>query len=135
MLEVEGGDPVSCMRILRHEAGHAIDNAYQVRRRPTRRRLFGNPSTEYPEYDVISTLRAMGHAVHTLGVHDDLGDIRRAATEWNPHIAFNLLEGFDDSSVSDCAGSRRASRRFQSANRGLQTADFRLPHARGGTQA
>jgi len=50
MLEVEGGDPASCMQILRHEAGHAIDNAYQLRRRPTRRRLFGNPATEYPEY-------------------------------------------------------------------------------------
>src|SRR5207245_8279539 len=48
------------------------------------------------EYDVISTLTAMGHDVQTLGVHDDLGDIRRAATEWKPHIAFNLLEGFDD---------------------------------------
>jgi len=50
MLEVEGADPESCLRILRHEAGHAIDNAYQLRRRPTRRRLFGNPGTEYPEY-------------------------------------------------------------------------------------
>jgi hypothetical protein len=50
MLEVEGGDAESCLRILRHEAGHAIDNAYQLRRRPTRRRLFGNPATEYPEY-------------------------------------------------------------------------------------
>ena len=50
MLEVEGGDPASCMRILRHEAGHAIDNAYQLQRRPTRRRLFGDPKTEYPEY-------------------------------------------------------------------------------------
>jgi hypothetical protein len=50
MLEVEGGDHDSCMRILRHEAGHAIDNAYGLRRRPTRRRLFGNPTTEYPEY-------------------------------------------------------------------------------------
>jgi hypothetical protein len=50
MLEVEGGDPDSCLRILRHEAGHAIDNAYRLRRRPTRRRLFGNPATEYPEY-------------------------------------------------------------------------------------
>jgi putative zinc-binding metallo-peptidase len=50
MLEVEGGDPDTCLRILRHEAGHAIDNAYQLRRRPTRRRLFGNPATEYPEY-------------------------------------------------------------------------------------
>ena len=50
MLEVEGGDADSCLRILRHEAGHAIDNAYQLRRRPIRRRLFGNPATEYPEY-------------------------------------------------------------------------------------
>jgi hypothetical protein len=50
MLEVEGGDAESCLRILRHEAGHAIDNAYRLQRRPTRRRLFGNPATEYPEY-------------------------------------------------------------------------------------
>jgi Putative zinc-binding metallo-peptidase len=50
MLEVEGGDPESCLRILRHEAGHAIDNAYLLRRRPTRRRIFGAPATPYPEY-------------------------------------------------------------------------------------
>src|SRR5689334_1779674 len=50
MLEVEGGDETSCLRILRHEVGHAIDNAYELRRRPTRRRLFGNPATPYPEY-------------------------------------------------------------------------------------
>src|SRR3954469_6495184 len=50
MLEVEGADEVSCLRILRHEAGHALDNAYDLRRRPTRRRLFGNPATKYPEY-------------------------------------------------------------------------------------
>jgi D-alanine-D-alanine ligase len=53
------------------------------------------------EYDVISTLTAMGHEVQTLGVHDDLGDIRRAATDWKPHIAFNLLEGFDDITIFD----------------------------------
>ena len=53
------------------------------------------------EYDVISTLRAMGHEVQTLGVHDDLGDIRRAATDWKPQIAFNLLEGFDDIAIFD----------------------------------
>ena len=53
------------------------------------------------EYDVISTLSAMGHEVQTLPVHDDLGDIRRAATEWKPHIAFNLLEGFDDITIFD----------------------------------
>ena len=53
------------------------------------------------EYDVISTLRAMGHEVKALGVHDDLGEIRRLATEWKPHIAFNLLEGFDDITIFD----------------------------------
>ena len=50
MLEVEGGDEKTCLKILRHEAGHAIDNAYQLRRKPTRRRLFGTPATPYPEY-------------------------------------------------------------------------------------
>src|SRR6266849_8253087 len=53
------------------------------------------------EYDVVSTLKAMGHEVQTLGVHDDLGDIRRASTDWKPHIAFNLLEGFDDIAIFD----------------------------------
>jgi hypothetical protein len=50
MLEVEGGTAESCLQILRHEAGHAIDNAYQLRRRRTRRHLFGHPAVEYPEY-------------------------------------------------------------------------------------
>ena len=50
MLEVEGGDEFSCLQILRHEVGHAIDNAYALRRRPTRRRIFGNPAIPYPEY-------------------------------------------------------------------------------------
>jgi Putative zinc-binding metallo-peptidase len=50
MLEIEGGDERTSLKILRHEAGHAIDNAYQLRRMPTRRRLFGTPATPYPEY-------------------------------------------------------------------------------------
>jgi D-alanine-D-alanine ligase len=53
------------------------------------------------EYDVISTLTAMGHEVQVLPVHDDLGEIRRLVTEWKPHIAFNLLEGFDDVTIFD----------------------------------
>ena len=48
MLEVEGGDPEECMRILRHEVGHAIDNAYALRRRPRRRRLFGHRGSSIP---------------------------------------------------------------------------------------
>lgn len=50
MLEVEGGTPEWCMRILRHETGHAIDNAYCLRRRRKRQQLFGSSSQEYPEF-------------------------------------------------------------------------------------
>ena len=37
MLQVEGGDHDWCMRILRHEAGHVIDNAYRLRLNRQRR--------------------------------------------------------------------------------------------------
>jgi hypothetical protein len=50
MLEVEGGEHEWCMRILRHEAGHAIDNAFRLRLRRERRKVFGLPSKPYPEF-------------------------------------------------------------------------------------
>ena len=50
MLEVEGGSREECMRILRHEAGHAIDTAYRLRRRRAFRDVFGPISQPYPEY-------------------------------------------------------------------------------------
>ncbi len=50
MLEVEGGTPSWCMQILRHETGHAIENAYHLRRRQKRRRIFGKSSVPYPEH-------------------------------------------------------------------------------------
>jgi hypothetical protein len=50
MLEVEGGTPDWFMKIMRHEAGHAFDNAYELRKRRKRVRLFGSPSQEYPDF-------------------------------------------------------------------------------------
>ena len=49
MLEVEGGTEAWCMRILRHEAGHAIDNAYRLHFKPGWRSVFGNFSQKYPD--------------------------------------------------------------------------------------
>ncbi len=46
------------------------------------------------EYDVISTLKQMGHEVYPLGLHNDLSVIEKALEEHKPHIAFNLLEEF-----------------------------------------
>ncbi len=53
------------------------------------------------EYDVVTTLREMGHHVHPLGVSDDLGEIRRAIIEDKPHITFNLLEEFHGVALFD----------------------------------
>jgi hypothetical protein len=50
MFEVEGGEHEWGMRILRHEAGHALDNAFRLRLKRQRREIFGNPSTPYPEF-------------------------------------------------------------------------------------
>jgi len=47
------------------------------------------------EYDVISTLRAAGHDVKTLGVLDSLTELRSALIEWKPQVVFNLLEEFN----------------------------------------
>lgn len=49
MLEVEGGTRDELMKILRHECGHALDNAYQLGRDRRRQQLFGDPSKRYPE--------------------------------------------------------------------------------------
>jgi hypothetical protein len=49
MLEVEGGRKRACMRILRHEVGHAIDHAYCLHRRRKWQKFFGKSSMPYPD--------------------------------------------------------------------------------------
>lgn len=49
MLEVEGGTHESCLKILRHECGHALQHAYRLQLRPAWRRVFGSPTRKYPE--------------------------------------------------------------------------------------
>lgn len=46
------------------------------------------------EYDVMSCLRQAGHEVQVLGLYDNLGDLRTRITEWQPDVAFNLLQEF-----------------------------------------
>jgi D-alanine-D-alanine ligase len=60
------------------------------------------PGAEWKmEYDVVSTLRGLGHEVQPLGVGGNLADIRNAIADFKPHITFNLLEGFDDVATWD----------------------------------
>ena len=48
MQQVEGGNSLWLTRILRHEAGHAIDTAWGLSQRPDWRRVFGSPRERYP---------------------------------------------------------------------------------------
>ncbi|HEY4135338.1 MAG TPA: putative zinc-binding metallopeptidase [Alphaproteobacteria bacterium] len=50
IIDVEGGTVAECMRILRHEAGHALRTAYQLQRRRQWQKLFGPSSRRYPSY-------------------------------------------------------------------------------------
>ncbi len=47
MMEVEGGTPAWCQRLLRHECGHAIEHAYRLHNKKGRRELFGPRSADY----------------------------------------------------------------------------------------
>ena len=49
MLEVEGGTNEWCLKIMRHETGHAIDNAYRLHRKKRWREIFGRFSEPYQD--------------------------------------------------------------------------------------
>lgn len=53
------------------------------------------------EYDVITTLKKIGHDVVPVGLYGDLGVIQKALEDIKPHIAFNLLEEFHGFSLFD----------------------------------
>jgi hypothetical protein len=50
IMEVEGGSAWECLRIMRHEMGHVVQNAYQLHRRRRWQQLFGPSSRRYPSY-------------------------------------------------------------------------------------
>jgi D-alanine-D-alanine ligase len=53
------------------------------------------------EYDVVSTLRAAGHEVQPLGVHDELKPIREQIESFKPDVVFTLLEQFHGEAIYD----------------------------------
>ncbi len=49
MGEAEGEDPRDFLRLLRHECGHALDNAFHLRKNKSRQKIFGRPGLTYPK--------------------------------------------------------------------------------------
>jgi hypothetical protein len=63
MGEVEGGNARWLMRILRHEAGHAVDTAWRLRSTTAWRRTFGPPSRRYPR-SYVPRPRSQAYVLH-----------------------------------------------------------------------
>jgi D-alanine-D-alanine ligase len=53
------------------------------------------------EYDVLTTLRQLGHEAKALGVQDELQPIRNEIESWKPDVVFNLLEEFHGETAYD----------------------------------
>src|SRR5437660_3870074 len=68
------------------------------------------------EYDIVTTLRGLGHEVQVLGVQDELMPIRSAVTDWKPQIVFNLLEEFHGIAEFEPARRRHRARLQQPAH-------------------
>ncbi len=53
------------------------------------------------EYNVYSTLYNLGHDVRKVGIHDRLSELRAIVKEWQPHVAFNMLQEFSGITAYD----------------------------------
>ena len=63
MLEVEGGTERHCMRLLRHEAGHAISTAFRLHYRRRWQNSFGSARQPYPE-SYVPRARSRSYVLH-----------------------------------------------------------------------
>jgi hypothetical protein len=50
MIAAEGGSPDECLKLLRHECGHALVHAYRLARRPDWVKIFGSPKAELQDF-------------------------------------------------------------------------------------
>jgi Putative zinc-binding metallo-peptidase len=120
--EVEGGNRLWRMRILRHEAGHAIDTAFRLRRRADWREVFGFASSPYPgKYSVRPNSRAyVQHIGHWYAQSHPTEDFAETFAVWlqpkarwrREYAGWPALEKleFVDSLMAEIAGHRPLNR-------------------------
>jgi hypothetical protein len=122
MFEVEGGTTPSCLRLLRHEAGHTVQHAFQLHRRRRWQRVFGKSSTPYPNQyrPNPGSRRFVGHLDYWYAQSHPEEDFAETFAVWlTPHSqwrkryegwpALKKLE-YVDALMSELAGRRSAVR-------------------------
>jgi len=89
VFEVEGGTRHWCLRLMRHEVGHAIDHAYGLHRTKQWKRVFGSPSQKYePElyhFDPRSKAHVRNLPDHYAQSHPEEDFAETFAVWLNPH--------------------------------------------------
>jgi Putative zinc-binding metallo-peptidase len=89
MLECEGAGEAESRRILRHEAGHTLDEAYGLYTRSRYRQLFGNPARPYPS-SYSPRVDSRAHVVNLAGWYAQshpVEDFAETFAVWlNPYI-------------------------------------------------
>ena len=82
--EAEGGNRFWRRRILRHEAGHALDTAYSLRRRPGWREVFGRASKPYPSTYLVrpASRRFVQHLGHWYAQSHPTEDFAETFAVW-----------------------------------------------------
>ena len=76
-------------KILRHEIGHAVDNAYHLRNNKMREKLFGPSHTKYPKFygrKVFSQAYAQNLPLNYAQAHPDEDFAETFATWLNPKV-------------------------------------------------
>ncbi len=106
MLAVEGGEHEWCMRILRHEAGHVIDNAYKLRLPPAAPRA------------VRQVVGSLSGVLHAEAVQQELRPAPRSLVRAEPSRRGlrRDLRAVADAAVELAAALRRAGRRSRSSS-------------------
>lgn len=64
MLEAEGDGAESCMKLLRHEAGHCFDHVFRFSKRRKWRQIFGSPDEEYAPENYRPKPYSRGYVKH-----------------------------------------------------------------------
>lgn len=64
MLEAEGANEAECMKLLRHEAGHAFNYAYRLHRRTRWKQLFGSMAADYEPHEYYMRPYSRQYVVH-----------------------------------------------------------------------
>lgn len=67
----------------------------------TREELSEKLDDRWAAFEMVAALRALGHEVVSLGVHDELLPIREAIAQLSPHIVFNQLLEFHGAAFYD----------------------------------